>query len=303
MQSLIKTPLDLLAIVGIALALLIYTGAAKHAVQEMSAVTDCQDNLRQIAQSLVLYQSLNDGAFPRTRYTPDAPLTAYTGATSPDPFSDSGPSVNDVTAAAFLLARTMDVPADVLACPAARRHGLAQIDTFDRTTSKSRSNFSARLNYNYSLANMYPTTRATQAGYRLDNFKTHLPAWFAIAADTNPGGKEIATATTQLSRKGMRMTNSPNHQRDGQNVLFADGSVDFFQSPFVGPLFDSVYNSAGTFPDPASATDAVLLPIWTQGPDLIPHTTTMRRYILGAATVLTAAVLAWIVWHGTRRRV
>ncbi len=297
---------DLLATLAIAGALLGATIVARHRAQETSVIADCAGNLRQIAQSLVLYEGLYGGQFPRTRYEPGAPITGYTSPDASDPFASNGPAANDVTAPAYLLARVLDVPADVFVCPAAIRHGLAQVDKFDRSTAKQRSNFRARLNYNYSLTNMYPDAAATSAGYSLDHFLKRLPPTFVIAGDTNPGGAALTPPKTDLSGKArendLRMHNSPNHQRDGQNLLFADGSVRFYGSPLQAAGGDDVYDSQATFPQPANAGDVVLLPTWDVGPNLTSKEVTLRRWSLGGAIAFTAVLLGGILWRGLRRR-
>src|SRR5262249_27459425 len=162
---------------------------------------------------------------------------------------------------AFLLAKECNLPAKVFACPGALRNGLAEYDTFTDATVASRSNFAARVNYNYSLVNMYPDSKAVAFGYTLKNYNKTHDSNFAIAADTNPGGEHIKVATTQNNRKEIRESNSPNHQRDGQNVLFADGSVGYMPSPFTSVTYDNIYWSSGNFPQPGNVDDAVLLPV------------------------------------------
>lgn len=295
--------IDLIVSVVVVLALGIAALGLKRQADNDSVIIGCRDKLGQIVQSLVLYQGLNNGQFPRTRYEPNAPLTAYTQPMAADPFAADGPKPNDVTAAMFLLARTLDLPSEAFICPGAFRNGLAERDPFDRDTAKKRSNFHARVNDNYALANMYPSPAATEAGYSLDHFRSRLPANFVVAGDTSPGGKGVHAATTQQSRMQMRQGNSPNHERDGQNVAFADGSVQFFNSPFVGVNYDNVYTSrAGeTSLQPAAAGDTVLVPDWEEGPQRTPFSVQARRWILVASFVGVLGVMAWIVRHGMKK--
>ena len=63
----------------------------------------------------------------------------------------------------------------------------------------------------------------------------------------------------------MEEANSPNHEREGQNVLYADGHVAYEPTPFVGLGRDNIYTArTGTPPtverSPADATDTLLLP-------------------------------------------
>lgn len=297
---------DLIAIIGIAAALLGATIAARQKAVEVSVVAGCAANLRSLAQYLVMYQGLNNGDFPRTRYEPDAPLTGYTQPDADDPFTPNGPAVNDVTAAAFLLARTLEADPKLFVCPSAVRHGLAQSEKFDRVQARQRSNFRARLYYNYSLANMYPDRAAVEAGYSLDHFTRRLPATFILAGDTNPGGVALSAPRSDLAGKAlhneMRLHNSPNHQRDGQNFLFADLSVRFVGSSLGAAGGDDPYRAQGAHPQPAGANDVVLLPTWDTGPDLTSTNVIVRRWSLVGAIAFTLIVLGGVLWRGLRLR-
>jgi len=292
--------MDVIVSVGCATAILGVGVAARHQAQEFGVIIDCQQNLRQIAQSLVMYEGTYNGQFPRTRYTPDAPLTAYTAPDAKSPFAPDGPAANDTTASMWLLAREMELPRETFICPAAQRHGLAEPDRFDRLSAKGRSNFRARVNDNYSLANMYPSTAAVKAGYSLESFHEKLPPTFAIAADTNPGIKDEKSATTQETRLEVREMNSPNHQRDGQNILFADGSVAFFGSPFAGRS-DNAYRADDGGVQPTSATDSVLLPVWSEGPQKTPLVVLGRRWTLGIAAVGVTIGMVLLIRRGVKR--
>jgi len=59
----------------------------------------------------------------------------------------------------------------------------------------------------------------------------------------------------------IRDGNSPNHARRGQNVLFGDGTVRWFQTRSAGPLDPDIYLNNNHQPRPGvQATDSVLLP-------------------------------------------
>jgi prepilin-type processing-associated H-X9-DG protein len=57
--------------------------------------------------------------------------------------------------------------------------------------------------------------------------------------------------------------NSPNHDFEGQNILFADGSVDFRATPLSGVDQDHIYRtrSGSIFDSQNDPSDAILLPI------------------------------------------
>ena len=70
----------------------------------------------------------------------------------------------------------------------------------------------------------------------------------------------------------MREGNSNNHGKDGQNVLYGDGHVEFQNNPFCGTSRDNIYTRGGPTWDtadrpsqdliasPYTANDSVLLP-------------------------------------------
>jgi prepilin-type processing-associated H-X9-DG protein len=63
----------------------------------------------------------------------------------------------------------------------------------------------------------------------------------------------------------MKKANSPNHEQEGQNVLYADGHVSYELTPFVGIGKDNIYTARdGVAPvverSPVDATDTILLP-------------------------------------------
>ena len=287
---------DLLVAVGCAAMILGVTVVARQNAQSAQDVAACASHLKQLHAAINVYKT-DTNAFPRTVYVPDAPIAAYTGAAASSPFAADGPAPNDVTAAVFLLVYRYQFPADMFNCPAALRNGLAEKDDFDPKRLANRSNFKARVNYNYSVANMYPSSAAVAAGYDL----TRASPDFAFASDTNPGHEAASTATTRMTVKEIRVANSPNHRRDGQNVLFADGSVKFFGSPFVRDAADNIFASSGVFPAPADASDAVLLPVWADGPDLTPYAVKLRRWVFSVAMIVSTVMIVWIVIRGTRR--
>ena len=142
------------------------------------------------------------------------------------------------------------------------------------------SNFPAPINLSYSYINPYPSQPAMDAGWKL-NYT--LASDFAVAADLNPGGPTVAKAqpkqmpTTAAVRAGavkfsesMRKANSPNHGGFGQNVLYADGRVEWQPTPFCGMprdnprARDNVYTrwvGAGRGPDEDRAADPIVGPV------------------------------------------
>ena len=102
-----------------------------------------------------------------------------------------------------------------------------------------------------------------------------LEPTFAVAADINPGttgnsgNDNVLAPNTSSSGQSMRYGNSNNHGKDGQNVLYGDGHVEFQNNPFCGTNGDNIYTRGGPVwgttgqnlvASPYTANDSVLLP-------------------------------------------
>jgi hypothetical protein len=243
--------------------------------------------LKQIGQALLLYSNENRNAFPRTYYDsaaaasgPGTTGVSNMGSTASDPFAGAAPTAvgaNNVPAALFLLLRTQEISAEVFTCPS----GSAEKDNFGggTNTALNRSNFtgsgtSVKQNLAYSFANPYPDSTALAQGYKLIN---SMSPEFALMADINPGTSVpqgtgvISTLRPTSSSAQLKAGNSANHDQDGQEVLYADGHVEFQSSPFCGIDKDEIYTvsdlpvanytSANIWDKaPKSPNDSVLLP-------------------------------------------
>ncbi|QOV88329.1 hypothetical protein [Humisphaera borealis] len=205
----------------------------------------------------------------------------YTGISSVEPFANpglpgGGPAANDVTAAFYLILRTTDLTPDVFICP----QGIARYEAFD---VQKFSNFPAPHRNSYSYANPYPSAAAVAGKWKFD---TSLTPDDPFAADMNygdnPQGGPTKVSYTS-NRLEMRTANSANHWFDGQQVVYADGHVEWQTTPFCGAVIknrlfrDNIYaNVAAVDPvtgrggtvhgAPQNAGDAVLLPTAFDGP-------------------------------------
>src|SRR4029078_4963562 len=118
-----------------------------------------------------------------------------------------------------------------------------------------RSNFTDyKVNLSYSFADPYPDAalaeRASHGGVR-----AHASSEFAVAADLNSGVSHAALGP-QSPTRAMQNANSRNHEGDGQNVLYADGHVDWRQSVFAGVNGDDIYaDKRGTLTGPPGDVD------------------------------------------------
>jgi len=196
--------------------------------------------------------------------------------TSGTPIGQGKPAaINNVPMALYLLLRNEDMTAAVFVCPSSN----ANPDNFGGGTNTALNQIdftSTQQNLSYSYACPYPDQSAVGSGYKL---VAGIDSGFAVAADINPGttgnngNDNVMAPTTTSSSTGMRLGNSNNHGKDGQNVLYADGHVEFQNNPFVGISRDNIYTRGGstwatngapltqTIQDsPYTANDSVLLP-------------------------------------------
>jgi prepilin-type processing-associated H-X9-DG protein len=217
---------------------------------------------------MILYANDNNGHFPRTTFASsgEAKPVWGTGAPAKDPFAAGGVQPNDVSAEWFLIARTQDATSDIFVCPSSNH----EKDLYDGAKAPvERGNFTdVKKNLSYSIQNAYPkdgVLKADDTTWWTKAMKS--PDEFAIAADINPGtspssADDVLKPTASSTQKEMKLANSNNHDKDGQNILYGDGHVAFESNPFVGVNRDNVYTTADgkIAASPVDANDSILLP-------------------------------------------
>lgn len=235
--------IELLTVVAILLLLLGIVIPMFVEARERSNRFHCQNNLREIGQALLNFSADAKG----NPLFPD------------QPFLLPNPRPEDVPAAIFHLGRLYQLPPRLFVCP----NTLAVPDESANPAFPSADNFSnVKRNLSYSMQNPYANPSLSAA---IRQFRSAKPD-FAIIADLNPGiigeDNNVLAVLPSTPAEQMRWGNSNNHSKRGQNVLYADGRVEFADNPFVGIAGDNIYTTRDNtiLDSPSDPDDNILLP-------------------------------------------
>jgi prepilin-type N-terminal cleavage/methylation domain-containing protein/prepilin-type processing-associated H-X9-DG protein len=269
------TLLELLVVIGVIALLVAILFPVLGGVRKRAVVVKCANNLRQIGLAMMSYAATEPGGrFPRTTYDASKHLQLdNAGYLVPNSFGNSGyVGENNVPASLFLLMKTESIPSSTFVCPAT--DAVPGFVSVDPHTSSNWERIPE--NMNYSLATPFPTVSAEQNGF---NWRNTMSAEFALAADINPGTRggtrppnNVTGPPHDAPLAVMAAANSNNHANQGQNVLYADGHVEYSTTPYcgafrVGGIRDNIYTSG---PGDGGITDDTALPVDKQDSVMLP---------------------------------
>jgi prepilin-type processing-associated H-X9-DG protein len=153
-----------------------------------------------------------------------------------------------------MLVRGGLVPAARFVCPSSGGVVDPMVQSGRQMKPQERSNFGGPANLSYSYASPF----SAAAGYRLNT--DLLKFDFAVLGDKNPGtggGDNVTGVPYNAGLFQLAKANSNNHGRAGQNVLYADGHVQFQPTPYAGvgqaAVRDNIYTAYATTPLPEGA--------------------------------------------------
>jgi prepilin-type N-terminal cleavage/methylation domain-containing protein/prepilin-type processing-associated H-X9-DG protein len=290
------TLVELLVVIGIIALLISILLPSLNRAREQANRIKCASNLKQIGLSIQIYANENKGAFPRTYFDAVASPTLSTDNNGSDadgsfPPIAGAPISNNTAASLFLILKTGDITSEVFICPSSQgERGYQGVDIngtggtagySNWPTGVAGSSFATNLSYGYTCP--FPSSAARAAGFKL-NYT--LSSDFAITADMSPGVANNGTnvdnvvVASNATRQNIVNANSNNHAGDGQNVLYADGHVDWSATPFAGsprPItgaprdniytagttgtsYAGIYGAAGAGAFPTDQYDTVMMP-------------------------------------------
>jgi len=265
------TLIELLVVVAIIALLIAILLPSLGKARELANRSYCAANLRGIIQSMVVYSAENSDQYPTV--TPPGTANAYLLAgnnasagnnlgtnTSADKAIDSYYTTplldpGSVTANLWIL---------VLRNATSAKQFICKSDPVPTNVSQIQSSANYFINFNggtggtstaeygYSYSTAYPWAPATgsplvqSAGaWWRNTTDSSLPIMSDIApmngSGTNPVADTKGVSSNGVPSSGAKAWNSANHQRDGQNVGFADAHTEFTRRADVGQSNDNIF--------------------------------------------------------------
>lgn len=269
-------PVEIVAVVFVALLLMavIIGGSGKSRVD--SRRVECAKNLSQIGRAMLIYASDYDSVFPRSGGRNCMWDMRICDWRAPDRFmafgmaSSGDGGVGTISSCFYLLVKYAGVAPNFFVCPGedgTAEFRLAQAGASDKTLADlwdfgPTPTLHCSYSYHMPFVRYPPLTIASNPD-------------LALAADRNPWmdssqAEKISLFMPVDGTEAAKVGNSPAHDKEGQNVLFMDGHVNFEDYAYCGINDDNIYTHwdggdirKGGIPrpwsEPEDRTDSILV--------------------------------------------
>jgi len=265
------TLIELLVVIGILSMLITMMLPNLQAAVEAARQLKCRGNLKAIGGAIKSYDVENN-AYPATAGDDAlAPSGSWFGpdgqesvATDEDQaayalFNELGSKVMSPTASLFMLVRDGTLDPGAFTCPAdsdAKEYNLP------RGVSRNRMiDFQSLKNVSYSVSYLWNDSNLGNVAWEPPS-----PANFALMSDLSP----VVLSSTSAIQSDTYEGNSWNHERKGQNVLYADIHAKWAKNNRAGSSQDNIFTrrddngvptaivGGGSGANPSSASDSVM---------------------------------------------
>jgi prepilin-type N-terminal cleavage/methylation domain-containing protein/prepilin-type processing-associated H-X9-DG protein len=270
------TLIELLVVIAIIAMLLAILMPALNKVKKIAQRVVCGTNLKGFGNAMTVYANDFDGQYVCQSHS----LVTNWGQMTQGLFAQAltGPDIT-IGASLYLLVRLADVSPKSFVCPASDQTefsgknpnnlDIVELWDFGRYDSDASQRWNPEgpakcVSYSYHQPYM-GTTNGKPGRFRADDTRS---AAFAVMADRNPWYDPKITATSDLPdswsvekvsrigahwdstyvvptgmtlRQTIMIANAQPHEREGQNVMFADGHATFERTSDVGIKNDNIY--------------------------------------------------------------
>jgi prepilin-type N-terminal cleavage/methylation domain-containing protein len=263
------TLIELLVVVAIIALLIAILLPSLGKARELANRSYCAANIRGIIQSMVVYSAENNDQYPSV--LPPATVDAYYTAnpqaagtnlgvqSSADKSIDSyyttspaGVDAGSVTANLWILVLRNSTSAKQFICksdPVPTNVSQLQTGSTYYVNFNGGTNGTSTADFGYSYSTAYPwqgtTAPASPAPWWKNTTDSSLPVMSDISpmnnTGTNPVAQVAGSGSNGVPSNGAKAWNSANHQRDGQNVGFADAHTEFVRRPDIGQSNDNIF--------------------------------------------------------------
>jgi prepilin-type N-terminal cleavage/methylation domain-containing protein/prepilin-type processing-associated H-X9-DG protein len=298
------TLIELLVVVAIIALLIAILLPSLGKARELSNRSACAANCRGIMQSFNVYAAANGDAYPTvigastsghyvnsgnqlaettaagTYTTADACISAmYTNGAAASQTNQAG----DVMACAWLLVLKNYTSPKQYLCksdPVGAATGASLTASSTNSFYQNFNGANGQQDFTYSYSFAYPwicsstvsaTAPAAAGAWWRNTTDSSLPIMSDMSplnnTGTNPTAQLVPSSAGGTPTNGPKAWNSPNHQRDGQNVGFADGHAEFVRRADIGQNSDNIFTQNGSSGAGGSTTapPSIGTPVSTSG--------------------------------------